>query len=97
MLEYNPDNRPSIEEILAHSMMGFTVETDPVTYTKPKGTVLPEPFIKKYLFLRASKTIKKYDEYYEESVYLGVNITTKEFASIYFPDVKMFEAEPRKI
>ena len=37
------------------------------------------------------------DEYYEEASYLALNIMKKEFMTLYAPDVKMFEADPRKI
>lgn len=44
------------------------------SYVKPKGAIIPEPFMKKYLVIRASKTIIRYDDYYEEAVYLALNI-----------------------
>ena len=67
------------------------------TYVKPKGTIIPEPFLKKYLVLRASKTVSRYDDYYEETVYLALNMKSEEFITIYCPDIKVHEADPRRV
>ena len=66
-------------------------------YVKPKGSIIPEPFLKKYLVFRASRLMDRVDEYYEEASYLALNIMKKEFMTLYAPDVKMFEADPRRI
>ena len=39
----------------------------------------------------------KYDEYYSESSYMALSTADKKMVRIYTPEVRMFEAEPRKI
>lgn len=65
MLDYNPENRPSLENILKVGLLSFPVETDLQLYVKPKGNIIPEPFLRKYLVFRASKLLYRIDEYYE--------------------------------
>ena len=45
--------------------MSFPVDTDLQTYIKPKGSVIPEPFLKKFLVFKASKSTRLFDDYYE--------------------------------
>lgn len=49
------------------------METELQAYVKPKGTIIPEPFLKKYSVYRASKTVMRYNDYYEETVYFALN------------------------
>lgn len=58
---------------------------------------MPEPFTRKFFIYRASKIVYRIDDYYQESCYLALNIKDKQFVSIYTPDVKTFEADPRKV
>ncbi len=97
MLDYHEENRPTLEQILQNSYMGFTVETDFPSYVKPKVNLLPEPFIKKYLLYRPSKMLIAYGNYYQESSYLALSTKDKKFVTIYCPEIRMFEAEPRKV
>lgn len=45
-------------------MLSFPVETDLQSYVKPKGNIIPQPFIRKYLVFRASKLLYRIDNYY---------------------------------
>jgi hypothetical protein len=45
-------------------MLSFAVETDLQSYVKPKGNIIPEPFLRKYLVFRASKIVYRIDSYY---------------------------------
>ena len=86
MLEYHPENRPTLEQILDNSCMsGFTVETELQNYIKPKVNILPEPFIKKYLVFRATKMQIKYEHYYADSTYMALCTATKKMVRIYNP------------
>lgn len=97
MLDYHEENRPSLEQILQNSYMSFNVETDFPSYLKPKVNLLPEPFIKKYLLFRPSKTTRSYGNYYNESSYLALSTKDKKMVTIYCPEIRMFETEPRKV
>jgi hypothetical protein len=59
--------------------------------------LLPEPFIKKYLIYRASKMLHKYDNYFQEYSYMALSTKDKKMVTIYTPEIRMFEAEPRKV
>ena len=85
-----------MNSILANSCFAFDVETDIQKYIKPKGSIVPESFHKKYLIYRPSKIVHKYGDYYAESSYLMYNVQEKTFMTLYAPEVRMFEAEPRK-
>lgn len=67
------------------------MDTDLQSYVKPKTSIIPEPFLKKYSVIRASKIIVKYDEYYEEAAYLALNIDKNEFMTLYCPDIRSHE------
>lgn len=97
MLDYRPENRPTVEQILGNSLLNFEVPEEQQAYTKPKVNLLPEPFIKKYLVYRPSKTLHKYDTYYQEHSYLALSTADKRMVTIYAPEVRMFEAEPRRV
>ena len=97
MLDYRPENRPTVEQILGNSFLNFEVPEEQQAYTKPKVNLLPEPFIKKYLVYRPSKTLQKYDSYYQEHSYLALSTADKRMVTIYAPEVRMFEAEPRRV
>mgnify|MGYP000106091254 CR=1 FL=1 len=92
MLNYHEENRPSIDQILDNSYMNFHVDTELNAYLKPKTNILPEPFIKKYLVYRSSKTLHKYDPYYQEASFMALSTEHKKLVRIYTPEVKMFEA-----
>lgn len=64
MLDYYPENRPSLDSILAVGFLSFPVDTDIQLYLKPKGNIIPEPFLRKYLVFRASKVLYRIDDYY---------------------------------
>ena len=70
--------------------MNFTVETELQAYTKPKVNILPEPFIKRYLLYRSTKTLHKYDQYYQESSYMALSTADKKMVRVYTPEVRMF-------
>lgn len=97
MLEYHEESRPTLEQILQNSYMAFTVETDFPSYLKPKVNLLPEPFIKKYLLYRPSKMLHSYGNYYQEGSYLALSTKDKRLVTVYCPEIRMFEAEPRKV
>jgi hypothetical protein len=65
MLDYYEENRPTLEQALSNACLSFSVDTDLLSYQKPKVGLLPEPFIKKYQIYRASKMVHKYDGYYQ--------------------------------
>ena len=77
MLDFYPENRPSIQSILDSTLLSFHVDTELQAYVKPKGSIIPEPFFKKYLVFRASKLVGRIDDYYEENLYLALNIKEK--------------------
>lgn len=74
MLDFYPENRPSLEQILKVGMLSFPIDTDIQAYVKPKGNIIPEPFLRKYLVFRASKILYRIDDYYEESCFLALSI-----------------------
>lgn len=74
MLDYYPENRPTIESLLETKILSFYVDTEMQSYVKPKTSIIPEPFLKKYSVIRPSKIVVKYDDYYEEAAYLALNI-----------------------
>ena len=39
----------------------------------------------------------KYDNYYSENCYLALSTKDKKMVTIYCPEIKMFETEPRKV
>lgn len=46
-------------------MLSFPIETELQSYVKPKGNIIPEPFLRKYFVFRASKVVYRIDDYYE--------------------------------
>lgn len=97
MLDYYPENRPSIASVLeTFTIQSIPLEVDPLLFVKPKTSLMPEQFQKKYLVFRASKRQLSHF-YFTEQTYLCLRTDTKEFATLISPDLKMYEAEGRRI
>ena len=77
MLDYYPENRPSVSSVLeSMSIQSIPLEIDPLQFIKPKTSLMPELFQKKFLVFRASKRQLSHF-YYNEQVYLCLRTDTK--------------------
>lgn len=96
MLDYYPENRPTIESILESTYIAdinLEIEQPQPQQRgrKAGGSIIPEAFHKKYLVFKQTKIIHNMLGYYNESSYLAVAIKEKSFMTLYAPEYKMYE------